>query len=113
MKNGKKNWKMKLSEYYKMINKIDGFPDPEPDPRITYTDISFTGGKGKEGSATIIFLDGVPVYLNIWIWDLDLDWAIGQVEQELGSKIVLSNWSGGNGHEGADLELVKENEDLV
>lgn len=101
---------MKLSEYYKMMNEVDGIPNPEPDPRITIKDLSFNGGKGKEGSATITFLDGIPVYLNFYIWDLDLGWMKEQVEQELGAKIILSNWSGGNGHMGAELEIVKEDE---
>ena len=101
---------MKLSEYYKMINEVDGVPNPPDDPRITRKDLEFNGGKGKEGAATIIFLDGQPVYLNWYIWDLNHEWMIQQVELELGGKIKLSNWSGGNGHEGADLEMVKEND---
>jgi hypothetical protein len=98
---------MKLSEYYKMINKVDGVPNPPDNPRITRKDLDFNGGKGKEGSAIITFLDGEPTYLNWYIWDLDHSWMIEQIEKELGGKIILSNHSGGNGHEGADLELVK------
>jgi len=101
---------MKLSEYYKMINEVSGHPNPPDDPRITRKDLDFRGGKGKEGSATITFLDGAPVYLNWYVWDLDRKWMFEQVEKELGSKIKLSNFSGGNGHESAELELVKEDE---
>jgi hypothetical protein len=98
---------MKLSEYYKMINEVDGIPNPPDNSRIFRKDLSFNEGKGKEGAATITFLDGEPVYLNWYIWDLERQWMIEQVEIELGGKIILSNQSGGNGHEGADLELVK------
>jgi hypothetical protein len=98
---------MKLSEYYKMINEVDGVPNPPDDPRISIKDLSFNEGKGKEGSVTITFLDGVPVYLNWYIWDLDHNWMVEQVEKELGKKIILSNHCGGNGHCSADLELVK------
>jgi hypothetical protein len=108
---------MKLSEYYHMINQIDKplwkrifdwiRGEPKQDSRITIKDLEFNGGKGKEGSATITFLNGVPVYLNWYIWDLDHAWMIQQVEQELGAKIKLFNLSGGNGHEGADLEVLK------
>lgn len=96
---------MKLSEYYKMINEVDGVPNPEPDPRITTKDLDFKEGKGKEGSASITFLDGVPVYLSWYRWDLDLAWMFEQVEKELGKKFKLTNWSGGNGHESAELEV--------
>jgi hypothetical protein len=96
---------MKLSDYYKLINQVSGIPNPSDDPRITRKDLSFNGGKGKEGSATITFLDGQPVYLNWYIWDLDQEWMFQQVEQELGAKIRLSNFTGGNGHCGADLEI--------
>ena len=99
---------MKLSEYYKMINEVSGQPNPKPDPRITVVDLDFNEGPGKEGSATITFLDGEPVYLNWYIWSLDRAWMFEQVENKLGSKFKLSNMSGGNGHEGADLELIKE-----
>jgi hypothetical protein len=98
---------MKLSEYYKMINEVDGVSNPPDDPRISRKDLDFRGGKGKEGSATITFLDGVPVYLNWYIWDLNEDWMVEQVETELGGKIMLTNICGGNGHVSADLELVK------
>ena len=98
---------MKLSEYYKMINDVDGIPNKEPDPRITIKDLNFNEGKGKDGSATITFLDGEPVYLNWYIWDLDHNWMVEQIEKELGGKIILSNWGGGNGHNSADLQLVK------
>lgn len=97
---------MKLSEYYKLINEVSRVPNKEPDPRITLKDLSFNGGPKKEGSATITFLDGVPVYLNWYIWSLDHNWMLEQVEKELGSKVKLSNLSGGNGHCGADLELI-------
>jgi hypothetical protein len=98
---------MGLSQYYKMINEVDGVPNPPDNPRITRKDLDFRGGKGKEGSATITFLDGEPVALNWYIWDLDTGWMIEQVEKELGGKVILSNYSGGNGHCSADLELVK------
>lgn len=98
---------MKLSEYYKMIREVDGLPPLKEDPRITRKDLSFNGGKGKEGAATITFLNGVPVYLNWYIWNLDHKWMIEQVEKELGKKIKLTNRSGGQGHEGADLEIVE------
>jgi hypothetical protein len=97
---------MKLSEYYKMINEVSGHPNPMDDPRITRIDMSFTGGKGKEGSATITFLDGEPVYLNWYIWDLNHNWMVEQVEAELGKKIELSNYGGGNGHCSADLKVM-------
>lgn len=97
---------MKLSEYYEMIAKIDGTSQANPDPRLTRKDLEFNGGKGKDGSATITFLDGKPIYLGWWIWDLDHAWMIEQIEKELGGKIILSNWEGGNGHNGADLELI-------
>ena len=101
---------MKLSEYYKMINEVDGVPNPPENPRITRKDMDFKGGKGKDGSCTITYLDGEAVYLNWYIWDLDVEWMFGEVEKELGHKFKLSNWSGGNGHEGAELELIKEKE---
>ena len=97
---------MKLSEYYRLMAEVDGKPLPPDDPRISRKDLNFRGGKGKEGSATITFLDGVPVFLNWYIWDLDGAWMISQVEEELGGKIRLFNHSGGNGHESADLELL-------
>lgn len=98
---------MKLSEYYKMINEVSGVTNPPDNPRITRKDLDFNGGKGKEGSAIITFLDGVPVYLNWYIWDLDHQWMIEQVELELGKKIKLSNFSGGNGHQEAELEVIE------
>ncbi len=97
---------MKLSEYYKLINEIDGKPNPPDDPRITRKDFEFNGPPGQQGSATLTYLDGVPIYLNWYIWDLDLDWMQTQVEAYLGQKIILYNMNGGNGHESADLELV-------
>ena len=99
---------MKLSDYYKMIREVDGLPPLKEDPRVTRKDLSFNGGKGKEGSATITFLDGSPVYLNWYIWDLDRGWMIEQVEKELGKKIKLANHSGGNGHEGADIVAAED-----
>lgn len=101
---------MKLSEYYKMIAEIDGHPQPPDDPRITRKDLDFRGGKGKEGSATITFLDGEPGYLNWYIWDLDHDWMVKQIEKELGAKIRLFNLTGGNGHNGAELEIIKDSD---
>lgn len=99
---------MKLSEYYKMINEVSGQPVAEKDPRITYKDLSFDGPPGQQGSCTITFLDGNPIYLNWYIWSLDREWMYQQVEKELGKSIKLSNMSGGNGHEGADLEVIDE-----
>lgn len=98
---------MKLSEYYKFINEIDGRPNPEPNSRITLKDLNFNEGKGKEGSATITFLDGEPVALNWYCWDLDYNWLIAQIEHELSKKIKLVNHSGGNGHESAYIEIIE------
>lgn len=99
---------MKLSEYYKMIREVDGLPAAKDDPRITRKDLEFKGGKGKDGSATITYLDGEPVYLNWYNWDLNTKWMFKQVEKELGKKFKLSNWGGGNGHESAELEMLDE-----
>lgn len=96
---------MKLSEYYKMIDDVDGTANPV-DPRITTKDLDFDEGPGKDGACTITFLDGEPVYLNWYVWDLDRSWMFQQVEKELGKKIKLTNFFGGNGHEGADLEVI-------
>lgn len=90
-----------------MINEVAGVTNPPSDPRIRTVDLSFNGGPGKEGSATITFLDNEPIYLNWYIWDLNYDYLVHQVEKELGSKINLSNMSGGNGHYSADLEIRK------
>lgn len=99
---------MKLSEYYRMMAEIDRRPLPEDDPRVKRIDLDFKEGKGKEGSATITFLDDVPVYLNWYIWSLNHEWMVEQIEKTLGKKIKLSNFSGGNGHESADLEIVED-----
>ena len=100
-----------LSGYYRMMNDIDGIPNPKPDPRFTYKNLDFDEEAGKQGSACITFIDGKPKTLNCYVWDLNLDWMKLQVEKELGSKIKLSNASGGNGHLGWDLELIKEGEE--
>lgn len=97
---------MKLSEYYKMISEIGGEIQVD-DPRITRKDLSFNDGPGKQGDATITFLDGIPVYLNWYIWDLDREWMFQQVEKELGKKFKLTNYGGGNGHESAELEVIE------
>ena len=73
----------------------------------TFKTLEFDDGKGKDGSATITFKNGEPVYLSWYNWDLDYNWMIEQVEKEIG-KFKLSNHSGGNGHEGAVLEIIKE-----
>lgn len=104
---------MKLSEYYKIMDKIAGLPEAKEDPRITYKDLTFKGGKGKEGSATIVFLDNIPFQLNCYIWDLDLDYMHGEVEKIIGSKIKFVNNSGGNGHMSWDIELITENENNI
>lgn len=98
---------MKLSDYYKMIEKISGQPVPEDDPRVTRKDFDANDGPGRQGSWTITYVDGIPAYLNWYQWQLDLDWMFTEVEKELGSKFKLSNWSGSNGHGGADLELIQ------
>lgn len=95
----------KLSDYYKMIAEIDGRPLKE-DPRVTYFDFDFKEGKGKEGSATITYFEGKPVHLNWYIWDLDRTWMMEQVNAKLGGIAILCNFSGGNGHEGADIQEV-------
>lgn len=98
---------MKLSEYYKMIREVDGLPPAKEDPRITKKDLNFNGGKGKDGSATITFLDGAPVYLNWYIWDLDRKWMFEQIEKELGKKFKMKNMNGGQGHESCDIEIIE------
>lgn len=80
---------------------------PSDNSRISVKSLSFNDGPGKQGDVTIYFLDGVPVFLNWYEWDLDDDWMISQIEKELNSKIKLSNLSGGNGRFSADLELIK------
>ncbi len=85
-----------------------GFPIvTKEDTRITHKNLKFNEGKGKEGSACITFVDNNPVYLNWFIWNLDHEWMVEQVEKELGAKIKLSNYTGGNGHSGADIEIIK------
>lgn len=84
-----------------------GFPIVEKeDIRTTHKNLEFREGVGKEGSACITFVDGTPVYLNWFIWNLDHEWMVQQVEKELGVKIKLSNYTGGNGHCGADIEII-------
>lgn len=93
---------MKLSEYYKSINKTDG----EEDARITHKDMEFRGPVGKQGSCTITFLDGIPVYLNWHVWNLDINLMFKQVETELGKKIRITNITSNQGHEGGDIEII-------
>lgn len=97
---------MTLTEYYKMIAEVDGRPIPEQDPRVTNIELAFRGGPGKEGSATIHLLDGVPAALSWYIWDLSDEYLMEQVQAALTVKVKRTNVSGGNGHCYADLEVV-------
>jgi hypothetical protein len=96
---------VKLSEYYRIMNEIAGRPDPPDHPRVTRKDLDWNDGPGKQGAATISFLDGVPRYLNWYVWDLDFEWMVEQVGKELGRTIKLVEVTGGNGHCAATIEM--------
>lgn len=91
-----------------MIREVDRLPPIKDDPRITRKDMNFNGPPGQQGDCTITFLDGNPVHLNWYIWNLDIKWMFKQVEKELGKKIRVFNISGGQGHEGGDIEIIGE-----
>lgn len=95
---------MKLSEYYKMLNQVDGIKsNTEPDPRISIKDLSFDEGPGKNGSATITYLDGEPVYVNWYNWDLNEQWMWSQIEEEIKSPFEIFNLHTNNAHGGAEI----------
>lgn len=90
------------------MDDLAGVPRTLEAPGVTYKNYDFKEGPGKEGSACISFVDGIPMYLNWYIWNLDHEWMMCQIETDLGMKIKLSNYTGGNGHCGADIEILKE-----
>lgn len=74
---------------------------------MSYKNFHFNEGPGKKGCACVTFVDGVPTYLNWFTFELDHEWMMTQLEMNLGLKFKLSDYVGGNGHSGADIEIIK------
>ncbi len=66
----------KLSDYYKMINEVDGVKTPELPSNITLKNLNFDAGLGKDGSATIYYLDSIAFKINWYSCSLDFAWLL-------------------------------------
>lgn len=85
-----------------------GLKHLDEDPRISFIDFLFDEGPGKDGNACVICLDGIPIHVEYYIWDLDREWMAQQIEQKIGIKMKLTNFGGGNGHEDAEIIIIDE-----
>lgn len=84
---------MGYTDYQKMMGKE--IIDP---PGVTRTELSWSGGKGKDGYATVIYKDGIPVVCQWYSWDLDEAFFFEEIAKVIGPEYENDGVSGGNGH---------------
>lgn len=96
---------MDLSRYQELMREIDGQQREELAEGVTKKELSFREGRGKEGRATIYFKDNEPLMVDWYEWDLDRDWFLERLCEELGCRIELIGTEGGNGHYLASIQV--------
>ena len=68
---------------------------------------------GHEWNAVVSFKDDQPIEVGIYVWKVDSPWEKTMEEdlsRVLGYKVKMSNMYVGNGHGGADLKKVENND---
>ena len=96
---------MDISRYQELMREIDGRPGEELADGVTKKELSFKEGRGKEGMATVYLKNDEPLIVDWYEWDLDRDWFLEQLCEELGCRIKLINTQGGNGHYQAVIQV--------
>ena len=65
---------------------------------------------GHEWVATVVFVDGEPVEVLVYVWKLDSPWETNMekdLAKVLGYKVKISDMYVGNGHGSGDLTRVR------
>jgi hypothetical protein len=68
--------------------------------------LDFNEGPGKEGTATIYYKDNEAFGVDYYVWSLEDEYLVQRIEEELGYKIKLYDYSGGNGHHSAKIKRI-------